>query len=166
MMVVFVLRKPLSSLGCKFVYYIHRVAHSITMCCNCALSTCQFFTLIPGRVVWTMPRGRAPKITGPSCCICWVFSVLMNTCVPVKIIGAQDKGNGSNILRKWFRSSSPNRSTTILGLSPVPCLLASWSAPVAPWCCSCTGTAGEHSIFTPATATANAPQRPELPTPS
>lgn len=47
-MTAFVSSKPLSSLGCKLVYYIHRVARSATLCSTCVLSTHQsFLTLIP-----------------------------------------------------------------------------------------------------------------------
>ncbi|XP_030875035.1 LOW QUALITY PROTEIN: vomeronasal type-1 receptor 3-like [Leptonychotes weddellii] len=111
----FVLRKRLSSLGCKFVYYIHRVARSTTMCSTCILSTCRFLTLIPGRMVWTMLRGQAPKVIHPSCCICWMFSIFMNTYVPMSVTGAQDVGNSTDTRGKWFCSSvHPSASTVIL----------------------------------------------------
>nr|AIX03194.1 vomeronasal receptor type I [Leptailurus serval] len=113
-MAAFVLRKPLSSLGCKFAYYVQRVARSTTMCCTCVLSTHQFFILIPERAVWTMLRGRAPKIIDPSCCICWMFSVLMNIYVPVKVTGSQDTGNSSDIHGKWFCSSSTLSAGTVI----------------------------------------------------
>ena len=68
--VAFVLRKRLSGLGCKFVYYIQRVARGSTLCSTCVLSTYQSFILTPRTAAWVMLRGRAPKAIGPSCCAC------------------------------------------------------------------------------------------------
>ncbi|XP_027474259.1 vomeronasal type-1 receptor 3-like [Zalophus californianus] len=115
MKAAFVLRKPLSSLGCKFVYYIHRVARNTTMCSTCILSTYRFLTLIPGRMVWTMLRGQAPKVIHPSCCICWMFSIFLNTYVPVNITDAQQVGNSTDTQGKWFCSSlDPSANMVIL----------------------------------------------------
>ena len=75
-MAVFVLRKPLSSLGCKFVYHIQRVARSTTLCSTCILSTYLSFTLTPRREERVMLRGRATKVIGPSHCTYWMLSLM------------------------------------------------------------------------------------------
>lgn len=110
MMGDFVLRNPLSSFGCKFVYYVHRVA-----CSTCVLSTYQFFTLMRRRVEWMMFQGGAPKVIGPSCCICWLSSFFMHIYIPMKITGPQDTGNDTDTQRRWICSaSSPSASIVIL----------------------------------------------------
>ncbi|KAL0610015.1 Vomeronasal type-1 receptor 3 [Plecturocebus cupreus] len=48
MMVTFLPRKSLSSLGCKSVYFILLVARSTTLSCTCVLSTYRYLTLSPG----------------------------------------------------------------------------------------------------------------------
>lgn len=106
----FVLRNPLSSFGCKFVYYVHRVA-----CSTCVLSTYQFFTLIRRRMEWTMFQGGAPKVIVPSCCICWMSSFFMHIYIPMKITGPQDTGNDTDTQGRWICSaSSPSASIVIL----------------------------------------------------
>ena len=108
-MAAFVSSKPLSSLGCKFVYYIQRVGRSTTLCSSCILSTYQAFTLSPRRAEWMMLRGRAPKVIGPSCCTCWMLSLLTYILVPLRITGPQDTHNYTDTWGKWFCSpSAPN----------------------------------------------------------
>ncbi|XP_057352576.1 vomeronasal type-1 receptor 4-like [Manis pentadactyla] len=115
-MASFLLSNPLSSLGCKVVYYTHRVARSSTLCCTCVLSTCQFFTLIPERGDWMTLRS-APKVTGPSCCVCWMFAAITNTYIPLKVTRAQSTGNDTSTQGSWFCSSSFPRAGVAIVLS-------------------------------------------------
>ncbi|XP_036782318.2 vomeronasal type-1 receptor 2-like [Manis pentadactyla] len=112
-MAAFLLTNPLSSLGCKAVYYTHSVACSSNLCCTCVLSTYQFFTLIPGRVEWMMLR-KTPKVTGPSSCVCWVFAALTNIYTPVNVTAAQNTGNYTDMQGRWFCSSSSPRAGGVI----------------------------------------------------
>ncbi|XP_073082633.1 vomeronasal type-1 receptor 4-like [Manis javanica] len=116
-MAAFLLHKPLSIRGCNVVYYTHRVARSSTLCCTCVLSTYQFFTLIPGRVEWMMLR-RAPKVPGPSCCVCWVFAALASIYIPLNVTGAQNTGNYTDTQGRWFCSSIPRAGVSIMSSCP------------------------------------------------
>uniref|UniRef100_A0A8C3YH10 Vomeronasal type-1 receptor n=1 Tax=Catagonus wagneri TaxID=51154 RepID=A0A8C3YH10_9CETA len=105
-MAAFVLENFLLSLGCKFIYYIQKVACSTTLCSTCVLSAYQFLTLMPRRAERTVLIGRAPRFTGSSCCICWILNVLMYIHVPLKITGPQDMHNYTDNRGNWFCSSS------------------------------------------------------------
>ena len=72
------------------------------------------FTLTPRRAEWVMLRGRAPKVTGPSCWVCWMLSLLMTIFVPVAVTGPQDTGNDTDNQGKWFCSSSPSAAIVLL----------------------------------------------------
>lgn len=81
--------------------------------------------------MWTVLRGQAPKVVGPSCCICWMVSVLINTCVPTKVTGAQEVGNSTDSEGQWFcSSSSPSASSVVLwAVSDATCFgLMVWSS--------------------------------------
>ncbi|DAA19274.1 TPA: vomeronasal 1 receptor, D9-like [Bos taurus] len=73
-MAVFVLRKPLNSLLCKFVYYIQRMARSTALCSTYVLSTYQSFTLTPRRAKW----------------------ILMNICIPLMITSPENTRNDTD----------------------------------------------------------------------
>uniref|UniRef100_G3UNN3 Vomeronasal type-1 receptor n=1 Tax=Loxodonta africana TaxID=9785 RepID=G3UNN3_LOXAF len=103
MMAAFRLKNILSSLGCKLFYYICRLACSTTLCSTCILSTYQAITLIPVKAEWATVRGRAPKVIGPSCCTCWMFSVFTNIYTPF-VTGPQGTYNDTTTQDKWMRS--------------------------------------------------------------
>lgn len=67
-----------------------------------------------------------------------------------EVTGAQEVGNSTDSEGQWFcSSSSPRRALLSCGLSLMPRVLASWSGPAAPRCCSCTGTTRVQRIHTP-----------------
>ncbi|XP_076420967.1 vomeronasal type-1 receptor 4-like [Peromyscus maniculatus bairdii] len=103
---VFVPRNPKTNLQCKFGYFIRVVAQSTNMCSTCVLSIHQFLTLVPGHWSRLIPRGRAPKALSYSSYNCWLFSVLYNVYIPMKVSGPQNTGNDTNNQGKWVCSTS------------------------------------------------------------
>ncbi|XP_028718489.1 vomeronasal type-1 receptor 4-like [Peromyscus leucopus] len=105
-MMVFVPRKPATNLKCKIVFFIRLVARSTNMCSTCALSIHQFVTLVPGHWGRLMLRGRTPDALSYSCYSCWLFSILNNVYIPMKVSGPQSPGNDTNNNSKFLCSTS------------------------------------------------------------
>ncbi|XP_059108518.1 vomeronasal type-1 receptor 4-like [Peromyscus eremicus] len=105
-MIVFVPRKPATNLKCKIVFFIRLVVRSTNMCSTCALSIHQFLTLVPGHWGRLMLRGRTPDVLSYSCYSCWLFSVLNNVYIPIKVTGPQSTGNDTNNNSKFLCSTS------------------------------------------------------------
>ncbi|XP_028719124.1 vomeronasal type-1 receptor 4-like [Peromyscus leucopus] len=103
---VFVPRYPKTNLQCKFGYFIRVVARSTNMCSTSALSIHQFITLVSGHRGSLIFRGRSPDVLSYSCYSCWLFSVLYNVYIPMKVSGPQSTGNDTHNIRKWVCSTS------------------------------------------------------------
>ena len=95
-------RKAPSDLSCKLWYFVCLVALSTNLSSTCVLSTYQFVTLVPGNFNELMVRGRSPKVISYSCCSCWLFGVLYNVYIPMKVSGPQNTHNKTDIKSKWF----------------------------------------------------------------
>ncbi|XP_036051192.1 vomeronasal type-1 receptor 4-like [Onychomys torridus] len=105
-MMVFVPRKPPTNFKCKIMFFIRLVALSTNMCSTCALSIHQFITLVLGHWGKLMFQGRTPNVLSYSCYCCWLFSVLNNVYIPMKVSGPQSTDNGTNNNSKWVCSTS------------------------------------------------------------
>ncbi|XP_028719497.1 vomeronasal type-1 receptor 4-like [Peromyscus leucopus] len=103
---VFAPRSPLTDLKCKLEYFIRLVSRSINLCSTCVLSTYQCVTLLPGNWGWVMLRGRVPNLVSYSCYSCWLFSILNNVYIPMKVTGPQSTGNDTVSKSKLLCSTS------------------------------------------------------------
>ncbi|XP_031241476.1 vomeronasal type-1 receptor 1-like [Mastomys coucha] len=103
---LFVPKEPSNDLKCKLGYFIWLVARSTNMCSTCSLSTYQFVTLAPGTWGRVMLSGRAPKFVRYTCYSCWLFSVLSNAHIPMKVSGPQKTHNDTNSKSNWFCSTT------------------------------------------------------------
>ncbi|XP_059108524.1 vomeronasal type-1 receptor 2-like [Peromyscus eremicus] len=103
---VFVPRSPPSNLRCKILVFIRLVARSMNMCSACALSIHQFVTLVPGHWNRLMLRGRTPDVLSYSCYSCWLFSILNNVYIPIKVSGPQSTGNDTHNQSMFLCSTS------------------------------------------------------------
>ncbi|XP_076429361.1 vomeronasal type-1 receptor 4-like [Peromyscus maniculatus bairdii] len=103
---VFAPRSPPTNMQYKIEFFVRLVARSTNVCFTCVLSIHHFLTLAPGHWGRLMLRGRAPNVLSYSCYSCWLFSVLNNVYIPMKVTAPQSPGNDTNNIRKWVCSIS------------------------------------------------------------
>ncbi|KAM9034649.1 vomeronasal type-1 receptor 1-like [Sarcophilus harrisii] len=77
-MAAFGLTNFLNDVGCKLVFYFHKVARDLSLCTTCLLSGFQAITLSSKSFWWSKFKARAPKYSVPFYFICWTFHLLTN----------------------------------------------------------------------------------------
>ncbi|XP_013364817.1 PREDICTED: vomeronasal type-1 receptor 2-like [Chinchilla lanigera] len=88
----------LDDLGCKFVFYLHRVGRGVSIDTTCLLSVFQAITLSPGNSIWAHLKMKALKYKGPSIILCWVLHLLLTIRLPVLITDKRNKKNFSKTI--------------------------------------------------------------------
>ncbi|EHB18856.1 Vomeronasal type-1 receptor 2 [Heterocephalus glaber] len=92
-MAAFGLQNFLSDVGCKLVFYVHRVGRGVSMGSTCLLSVFQAITISPRSSRWAELKRKALKFIGLSNILCWGLHMLLNVRVPMLM---SDKGNNGN----------------------------------------------------------------------
>ncbi|KAG3255689.1 vomeronasal type-1 receptor 4 [Ictidomys tridecemlineatus] len=89
-----------SDLGCKLVFYVHRVGRGMSFSSTCLLSVFQAITISPRDSRWAELQGKAPRYTGTSVLLCWILHLLVNIIVPVHVTA--NRGDSNMTQRKEF----------------------------------------------------------------
>ncbi|XP_074072422.1 vomeronasal type-1 receptor 4-like [Macrotis lagotis] len=87
----------LDDVGCKFVFYLHRVARGLSLSTTCLLSTYQAIIISPRSFRWTELKARVPKYIVHLCFLCWIFHLLINCLVLIYIKGSKRSKNITEI---------------------------------------------------------------------
>ncbi|XP_058386115.1 vomeronasal type-1 receptor 4-like [Diceros bicornis minor] len=77
-MAAFVWKHFLNDIGCKLVYYIHRVARGVSIGTTCLLSVFQAITISPRNSRWAELKVKTPKYIESSIFLCWILQLLTN----------------------------------------------------------------------------------------
>ncbi|XP_058387014.1 vomeronasal type-1 receptor 1-like [Diceros bicornis minor] len=85
----------LNEAGCKFFFYVHRVARGVCLSTTSLLSGFQAIRLCPNFSRWMELRMRSPKCIGFCCLLCWILHLLVNTFTPFRITGPMHSENFS-----------------------------------------------------------------------
>ncbi|XP_036599660.1 vomeronasal type-1 receptor 1-like [Trichosurus vulpecula] len=87
----------LDDVGCKLVFYFHRVARDLSLCTTCLLSSFQAFTLSPRSSWWENFKARSPKYIVPLFLSCWTFNLLKNCLILLYMKGPKGSNNITGI---------------------------------------------------------------------
>ncbi|XP_007539204.1 vomeronasal type-1 receptor 4-like [Erinaceus europaeus] len=68
----------LSDLGCKLVFYLHRVSRGVSMGTTCLLSVCQMVTISPWTSRWAQHKDRAAQNTERYTVLIWILHLSVN----------------------------------------------------------------------------------------
>ncbi|XP_058386750.1 vomeronasal type-1 receptor 4-like [Diceros bicornis minor] len=96
-MAAFGLKLFLKDIGCKLVFYVHRVGRDVSIGTTCLLSVFQVIMISPSISRWAELKVKAPNYTGASNILCWILNMMLNILVPFHMT---DKRNNTNIKKK------------------------------------------------------------------
>ncbi|KAM9631651.1 vomeronasal type-1 receptor 4-like [Trichechus inunguis] len=83
----------LGNVGYKLLFYLHRVARGVSLCTTCLLSGFQAITVSCKTPKWTRLKMRASKHTVSSCYTCWLFNLLLQIVIPLRVSGPNHDRN-------------------------------------------------------------------------
>ncbi|XP_021101585.1 vomeronasal type-1 receptor 1-like [Heterocephalus glaber] len=115
MMVIWGMTPILGNTGCKLVYYIHRVARGLSLCTTCLLSNFQAITISPRAGGWVGPKDRSWKKISFSCVLCWIFNLLINVFIPIRIVSLRHNCSSTMVLDHGLCSSEKPETSASTG---------------------------------------------------
>ncbi|XP_072471682.1 vomeronasal type-1 receptor 1-like [Notamacropus eugenii] len=77
----------LDDVGCKVIFYFHKVARDLSLCTTCLLSSFQAITLSPRNSWWAKLKAISPKCIVSLFLLCWAFNLLKNIMILAIIKG-------------------------------------------------------------------------------
>ncbi|XP_027715833.1 vomeronasal type-1 receptor 4-like [Vombatus ursinus] len=108
------LKNFLDEIGCKIIFYLHRVARDLSLSLTCLLSGFQAISISPNNSNWARLKSRAPTYLIPSSLFCWTFHLLFCIYIPLGVKGprqtrniseTQDQGYCSHNIPSGFHAS-------------------------------------------------------------
>nr|XP_004671883.2 vomeronasal type-1 receptor 1-like [Jaculus jaculus] len=109
------LRYFLDDVGCKLLFYLHRMAREVSLSTTCLLGGFQAFKLCPLASKWMELTVRSPKSINFLCALCWVLSFLLNVHVAVKVKGA-DRSQNTSMGKAFASCMAPSTSIVTYSL--------------------------------------------------
>ncbi|XP_035868333.1 vomeronasal type-1 receptor 4-like [Phyllostomus discolor] len=92
-MATFGMKFFLDDVGCKLVLYFQRVAWGSSLSITCLLGIFQALHTNPTNSRWAKLKFKSPKYVNSSCILSWIFHLLVNTIVPMRVSGPENSKN-------------------------------------------------------------------------
>ncbi|KAB0339706.1 hypothetical protein FD755_024876 [Muntiacus reevesi] len=92
-MAVFGWKQIRRDVGCKLLFFLHRVRRGVSIGSICLLSVFQVITISPWNSRWAALKVTASKYTVPSIFLCWILQMLVNVSFPIYITGKWSDNN-------------------------------------------------------------------------
>ncbi|CAM9961375.1 unnamed protein product [Rangifer tarandus platyrhynchus] len=92
-MAVFGWKHIRSDVGCKLLFFLHRVGRGVSISSICLLSVFQVITISPWNSRWAALKVTAPKYVVLSIFLCWILQMLLNVIFPLHMTGKRSDKN-------------------------------------------------------------------------
>ncbi|XP_072471520.1 vomeronasal type-1 receptor 4-like [Notamacropus eugenii] len=94
----------LDEVGCKIIFYLHKVARDLSLSMTCSLSVFQAITISPTNSNWAELKVRAKKYPIPSSLLCWTFHLVLSSYITLGIMGPNQNRNVTEIQHHGYCS--------------------------------------------------------------
>ncbi|XP_072471515.1 vomeronasal type-1 receptor 4-like [Notamacropus eugenii] len=94
----------LDDIGCKIIFYLHKVARDLSLGTTCLLSAFQAITISPTNSNWAELKARASKYLIPCSLLCWTFHLVVYSYVPWGVKGPRQNRNISEMQHHGYCS--------------------------------------------------------------
>ncbi|XP_046538068.1 vomeronasal type-1 receptor 4-like [Equus quagga] len=92
-MTAFGLKLFLNDIGCKLLFYVHRVGRDVSIGTTCLLSVFQVIVISPRDSRWAELKVKCPQYIGTCSILCWILNMMLNILVPFHITEKRIKAN-------------------------------------------------------------------------
>ncbi|XP_060996588.1 vomeronasal type-1 receptor 4-like [Dama dama] len=98
-MAVFASKHIHGDVGCKLLFFLHRVGRGVSISSICLLSVFQVIMISPWNSRWAALKVTAPKYVVLSIFLCWILQMLVNVIFPFNMTG---KWSDKNITEERY----------------------------------------------------------------
>ncbi|XP_046321947.1 vomeronasal type-1 receptor 4-like [Marmota monax] len=102
----------LSDVGCKMLFYLHRVGRGVSIGSTCLLSVFQAMKISPENSSCSELKVKAPKYIGFSIYLSWILYLLVNIIIISHMTGKRSNNNITSMKDFEYCSSVPYHRTT------------------------------------------------------